>query len=146
MRLADPLDLKTIYGIFSTRPDIFPHVRQDTLRRRIENKQCIYEDGVVITYQQYRRSTHVGEVDIPAKSIMLHQVINGDQFNGAGGRVFDLFFEEIVVPSGGDLYLTVRYGNAVACGFYERHGMKVAGKVAWSGGTIPGLVYRKSLG
>ncbi|HTT24940.1 MAG TPA: hypothetical protein VMG82_38860 [Candidatus Sulfotelmatobacter sp.] len=29
----------------------------------------------------------------------------------------------------------------VACRFYERHGMKVVGTVAWKNGTIPGLVY-----
>jgi hypothetical protein len=145
MRLAKPSDLKTIYGLFSTRRDIFPHVRQDALRRRIENGQCIFEDGVVITFQQYKKQTRVGDTDIPAKSIMLHQIINGNQFSGAGGRVFERFFDEIVVPSGGDLYLTVRAENTVACAFYARHGMRIAGKVAWSGGTIPGLVYRKTL-
>jgi len=51
----------------------------------------------------------------------------------------------IVKPSGGDLYLSVRKENAVACRFYERHGMKIAGKVSWSGGSIPGLVFRLSL-
>jgi hypothetical protein len=50
--------------------------------------------------------------------------------------------DEIVKPSGGDLYLTVRRENAVACRFYERHGMKVAGSVAWKKRTIPGHVYR----
>lgn len=145
MRLADPADLKTIYGLFSSRRDIFPHVRQDALRRRIESLQCIFEEGVVITFQQYRKRTRVGDIDIPSGAIMLHQIINGNQFNGAGGRVFDRFFKEAVVPSGGDLYLTVRAENAVACRFYDRHGMKIVGKVVWSGGTIPGLIYRKSL-
>jgi len=88
--------------------------------------------------------TRVGEVDIPAKATMLHQIVNGSQFNGAGGRVFDRFFEEVVVPSGGDLYLSVRAANDVACRFYERHGMAVAGKVAWAGDTLPGLVYLNS--
>jgi hypothetical protein len=50
-----------------------------------------------------------------------------------------------VVPSGGDLYLTVRAENTVACRFYERHDMGVVGRVAWSGGTLPGLVYCKKL-
>ena len=56
------------------------------------------------------------------KSIMLHQIVNRNQFNGSGGRVFDRFFEEIVVPSGGDLYLTVRSENTNACAFYEGTG------------------------
>jgi hypothetical protein len=84
----------------------------------------------------------VGEVDIPAGAIMLHQILNTDQFNGAGGEVFRQFVDEIVKSSGGDLYLSVRRENAVACRFYERHGMKVAGTVTWKNRTIPGLVYR----
>ena len=60
------------------------------------------------------------------------------------GRVFEHFVREIVKPSGDDLYLGVREENTVACAFYERHGMKVVGTVAWSAGTIPGLVYRLS--
>jgi hypothetical protein len=143
MRLAQLSELKSIYSLFSSRKDIFPHIRQDALKRRIEAGQCIFEDNVAITFQQYRKRTRVGEVDIPAKSIMLHQIINGSQFNGTGGRMFDRFFEEVVVPSGGDLYLSVRKGNAVACNFYERHGMKIVGKVTWAAGTLPGLVYYK---
>jgi hypothetical protein len=106
------MELKPIYNLFNTRRDIFPHVRQDALKRRIEAGQCIFEEGVAITFQQYRKCTRIGEVDIPAKSIMLHQIINGGQFNGAGGRVFERFFEEVVVPSGGALYLSVRAENS----------------------------------
>ena len=98
----------------------------------------------MITYQRYKKRTRVGDVQVPAGSVMLHQILNSQQFNGAGGRVFEQFVEEIVKPSGGDLYLSVRKENTVACQFYERHGMKVAGTVAWSAGTIPGLVYRLS--
>jgi hypothetical protein len=142
MRHASLRDLKPIHRHFQKHKDIFPHVRQDRLRQRIEANQCIWQDGVVITYQQYRKGTHVGDVQIPAGSIMLHQILNSDQFNGAGNRVFWQFVDEIVKPSGSDLYLSVRRGNAVACRFYERHGMKVAGTVDWKNGTIPGLVYR----
>jgi len=143
MRLAQLEDLKPIYTLFSSRKDVFPHIRQDALKRRIEAGQCIFEEGVVITFQQYRKRTRVGEVDIPAKSIMLHQIINGGQFNGAGGQMFERFFNEVVVPSGGDLFLSVRAQNQVACKFYERHGMSVIGRVVWAGGTLPGLVYVK---
>ena len=142
---ATPDELKTIYTLFVTRRDIFPHVRQDALKRRIERGQCIFEEGVAITFQQYKKRTRVGDSHIPAKAIMLHQIINGEQFNGAGGRIFDRFFEGIVVPSGGDLYLSVRAENSVACRFYERHGMAVAGKVAWAGGTLPGLIWKREV-
>lgn len=145
MKHATISDLKEIYRHFQSRKDVFPHVRQDTLRRMIEAGQVVWQDGVVITYQQYKKRTRVGGVQIPAGSIMLHQILNTQQFSGAGGRVFERFAEEIVKPSGGDLYLSVRKQNAVACSFYERHGMAVVGRVSWSGGTLPGLVYRRTV-
>ncbi len=145
MKHARLSDLKEIYGHFQKRRDVFPHVRQDKLRRMIEAGQVVWQDSVVITYQQYKKRTRVGEVDIPAGAIMLHQILNCQQFSGKGGRVFEQFVDEVVKASGGDLYLSVRKENAVACSFYERHGMSIVGKVNWSGGTLPGLVYRMAL-
>lgn len=142
MRHASLSDLNAIYGHFQNHRDVFPHIRQDVLKRRIEAHQCIYQDGVVITFQQYKKRTRVGDVHVPAGAIMLHQILNSEQFNGAGRRVFLQFVNEVVKPSGGDLYLSVRKQNAVACRFYERQGMEVGGSVAWKGGTIPGLVYK----
>jgi hypothetical protein len=140
VRHASERDFKAIYRHFQSHRDVFPHIRQDALKRRIEAGQCVYQDGVVITYQRYRKRIRVGDVQIPAGGIMLHQILNCNQFNGAGGRVFEQFVREIVNRSG-DLYLTVRKENAIARRFYKHHGMKVAGTVAWSRGSIPGLVY-----
>ena len=145
MRLAQSDELKNIHALFTSRRNVFPHFRLGDLKRRIENKQCIFEEGVVITFQQYRKLTRVGNIKIPAKSVMLHEIVNRNQFSGAGGRVLDRFFDKVVVPSGGDLYLTVRAENVVACEFFERHGMRIVGKVAWSGGTIRGFIYCKAL-
>lgn len=144
MRHASLRDLKVIYRHFQSRRDVFPHVRRDALKRRITARQCIYHCGVVITYQQYRKRTRVGNVQVPAGAIMLHQIVNSKQVSGAGRKVFRQFVDEIVKPSGGDLYLSVRRENSVACRFYERHGMRVVGTVAWKNRTIPGLVYRLS--
>jgi hypothetical protein len=141
MRHATLADLKEIYRFMQAHEEL-KHVRQDKLKKRIEAEQCIYQDGVAITFQTYKKLTRVGEVSIPAGSVMLHQIVNGKQFSGAGGRVFEQFVAEVVKLSGGDLYLSVRKENTVACSFYERHGMSVVGKVDWSGGTLPGLVYR----
>jgi hypothetical protein len=142
MRHASLRDLKAIYRQFHAHRDVFPHIRQDALKRRIEAGKVIWQDGVIVTYQRYRKCTWVGDVQVPAGAIMLHQILNRDQFNGAGRKVFQQFVDEIVKPSGGDLYLSVRKENTVACQFYERNGMKVEGTVAWKNNTIPGLIYR----
>ena len=141
MRFATLDDLQEIARAMRAHEEL-EHVRQDKLKKRILAKQCIFQEGVAITFQQYKKRTRVGDLDIPAGAIMLHQIVNAKQFSGAGGRVFAQFVEQIVKPSGGDLYLSVRKANAVACSFYERHGMSVVGKVLWASGTLPGLIYR----
>jgi hypothetical protein len=140
MRYATLDDLKEIYRFMQAHEEL-KHVRQDKLKKRIEAGQCVYRDDVAITFQKYKKRTRVGDLDIPAGAIMLHQIVNAKQFNGAGRKVFQQFVDEIVKPSGGDLYLSVRKENRVACQFYERNGMKVAGAVAWKNGTILGLIY-----
>ena len=62
---------------------------------------------------------------VPAGAIMLHQILNTNQFNGKGRNAFRQFVDQIVKPSGGDLYLSVGREN----------------RVAWKNTTIPGLVY-----
>jgi hypothetical protein len=144
MRHATADELKEIFAHFRAHRSVFPHIRQDALLRRILAGQCVYEDGVVITYQQYKKRTRVGDVDVPRGAVVLHQIVNSKQFSGSAGRIFEKFCAEVVAPSGGDLYLTVRRENKTACAFYERHGMKVVvvgRRVAWAGGAIPGLVF-----
>jgi len=145
VRHASLRDLTAIYRHFQAQRDVFPHIRQDGLKRRVGAHQCIYQDGVIVMYQRYRKRTRVGNVQIPARSIMLHQILNSRQFSGKGGEVLEQFVREIVKPAGGDLYVTVGNENAVARRFYERNGMKIVGTVAWKNRTIPGLVYRRSL-
>lgn len=140
MRYATLDDLQEIARFMRVHEEL-KHVRQDKLKKRIERQECVYQDGVAITFQTYKKKTRVGDLDIPAGSIMLHQIVNGKQFSGAGGRVFEQFVKEIV--NGGDVYLTVRAANTIACEFYERHGMHVAGKVVWASGTLPGLIYKR---
>lgn len=145
MHHATAEDLKEVLGHFHAYREVFPHIRQDALLRRVLAGQCLYEEGVVITFQLYKKRTRVGDVDVPRGAVMLHQILNSNQFNGAGGRVFEKFCAEVVRPSGGDLYLTVRRENTTARAFYQRHGMSEVGTVAWASGTIPGLVYCREL-
>lgn len=70
MTHAKPKDLRAVLAAFQAHKDVFPHIRQDALLRRIDAGQCIYEDGVVITYQQYKKRTRVGNLDVPRGAVM----------------------------------------------------------------------------
>ncbi len=60
MRHAKLSHLKEIYGHFQSHREVFSHVRQDTLRCRIEAHQCIWQDGVIVVHQQYKKRTRIG--------------------------------------------------------------------------------------
>lgn len=79
------------------------------------------QDGVVITYQQYRKGTRLGDVQVHAGAIMVHQILNINQFSGASRRVFRQVIAQVAKPSGGDLYLSVRSENTVAILQTPRH-------------------------
>ena len=141
MRHATLADLNIVYGHFQNRRDWFAHVRKDKLERQIDAGQCIYQDGVVITYQRYKRAGKVvqaSNVRAQAGDVIIHQILNSNQFNGAAGKVFDQFMEEM---KGSMVYLAVRHDNKVARSFYERHGMSDAGKASWADGSILGRIY-----
>lgn len=142
---ASPEQHKEIYAEFYKRRDIFPHIRADYIKRMVEVGHCVFEKGVIITYQQYKKDVKMGNVSIPKGSIMLHQILNTAQFSGAGREIFDRFFTEVVTPLQGDLYLSVRADNIVARSFYKKVGMIQIGEVDWQikGQPLPGVVYLK---
>jgi hypothetical protein len=141
LHYATPDEAKAVYGHFAKFKELFPHVRSDYIGRMCETRQCIYDSGVVITFAQYKVRQTLGTIVIPARDFMLHQILNSGQFNGAGGRVFEQFVEEIVRPYA--VYLSVRSANDVARRFYEKHGMSVVGSISWLNGTLPGVIYRR---
>ena len=140
IRLATRKDADEIFRAFCRRKDIFPHIRKDYINRRIEDNECIYQDGVVITFQWYLKSVRLGDTLIPRGSCMLHQILNSNQFSGHAKRVWEFFVDEIVC--GETLYLSVREDNRTAREFYERRGMLVCGRVNWKDGKMPGVIYR----
>jgi hypothetical protein len=62
-------EAREIYSLMTTRKDIFPHIRFDYVQRACRDGRCVYEDGVVIIYQRYKRTVQLGTVRIPAGSV-----------------------------------------------------------------------------
>ena len=120
MHHATPDQLKEILS-FSAPIPRSSHIRQDALQHRIDAGQCVSEDGVVITYQPYQKRTRGGTVDVPVGAVMLHQIVNSNQFNGSAARVFERSCGEAVWPAGGQLSLG---------GSRDRHCVVSLGKIA----------------
>ena len=54
-------DFDKIKNIFKGYRDIFPYLRFDSLKNKIEEGKVIYDSGVVITYNRYKRNQKLGD-------------------------------------------------------------------------------------
>ena len=135
MRHATVEDFDAVKGIFKKNRDVFPYLRFDSLKHKIEEGKVVYDTGVVITYNKYKRKQKLGNVQANMGDIVIQEIVKEE-----GGDAEDVFlrFVDFVVE---DVWLTVRRDNERAKKFYDRVGMELVGEVFWSKGTIPGDVY-----
>ena len=135
MRHATIEDFDVVKGIFKENRDVFPYLRFDSLKHKIKEGKVVYDTGVVITYNKYKRKQKLGNVQANMGDIVIQEIVKEE-----GGDAEDVFFRfvDFVVE---DVWLTVRRDNERAKKFYDRVGMELVGEVFWSKGTIPGDVY-----
>lgn len=127
-----------VYKDFSSRKDIFPHIRKDYVERMCAQGSVIRCKGVSIIFYQYKRRVSLGNTYASKGNYILHQIINTGQGNGMASRVFDAWISTL----DSDLFLTVRANNMSARRFYKRKGFQKVGDISWAKGTVPGIVYR----
>ncbi len=137
MQHADLSDFEEVKNIFYQYRDIFPHIRTDYLTRQIEGGHCILKDGIVITYNFYKRPQPIGTALAGKFHCILHQIVKDSNKYTSAGLVLQEFFEYAKA----DVWLSVRRDNVVAKKFYERQGMKLVGECSWADETLPGDVY-----
>ena len=131
-------DASRTYAAFSSRKDIFPHVRADYVKRQLESGSVYESGGVFIIAGKYKKNVNLQGTIIPKGAMMLHQIVNTGLGNGSASKVFDEWAQAV----GADIYLSVRANNDIARRFYEHKEFKVIGDLAWKGGEMPGKIYR----
>ena len=129
-------DFDKIKNIFKGYRDIFPYLRFDSLKNKIEEGKVIYDSGVVITYNRYKRNQKLGDTQAKKGDIVIQEIVKEE--NGNSVDVFNRFADFVQ----SDIWLTVRRDNQKAKRFYEKVNMKVVGEVVWSKGTLMGDVYK----
>jgi hypothetical protein len=132
-------DFDKIKNIFKGYRDIFPYLRFDSLKNKIEEGKVIYDSGVVITYNRYKRNQKLGDIQAKKGDIVIQEIVKEE--NGNSVDVFNRFADFVQ----SDIWLTVRRDNQKAKRFYEKVNMKVVGEVVWSKGTLMGDVYKYSI-
>ena len=141
MNKAIQNDHKSIIEIFNLYKDIFPHIRSDYIKKQIDKNNVIYENDVVINYQEYKKKVKLGTVTIPKGDVILHQIVTDFPGKGVANKVFKEFCNSI----SSNLWLTVRSSNGRAIKFYIKNDFKHVGDIEWKGGQIKGRIYMKEI-
>ena len=142
-------NLEEIMGVFKQYGDTFPHIRKDKIETMIEFHNVIWEEGVLITYNHYKRKQKVAMMSKKNRVIsayeaqkgdcILHQIAAKNQGDGSGKRVFKRF---IKYNKGRDIVLSVRTENDRAIKFYKKNGFIKVSDIEWGKDKqVKGQVY-----
>jgi hypothetical protein len=135
--LATIDNYEEVKNIFKKYKHLFPHIRQDYIKAMIEKQQCVFEDGVVIMFNQYKRDNKIGNVVAPRNSWTIKQIVADIQGNGSASKVLEKFLRFV----NSDVYLSVRSDNHRARQFYRKNNFQQLGTINWKSGLIEGSVY-----
>ena len=145
MKFAELDDYDEIVELFNSYKEFFPHVRKDSIKERIESNECLFDEGVVITFKVHKRGVQIGHKIKTKKTDCVIRQILSKNHNGSGTKILNEFFEYTSNSHffSGVVYLTVRSDNDRARKFYEKNGMELVDTTSWSEGKLDGVVYRK---
>ena len=145
MKFATEDDFIEVYGLFKKNRKFLPHIRMSYVAKKIEQRRCIFTDGVVIIFEIHEKSVQVGKKTKSEKSdCHLNQIVSENR-DGSASRVLNQFFDFIgLLPyTSGVIHLNVKKDNYRAKKFYERNGMELIDKTNWTDGDVEVDVYQK---
>ena len=142
MKYAIESDYDEICSILNKyKKEYFPHIRNDYILNNIKRNKVIYEDGVVIIFNVYKRKQKIGDNVAEKDDVHLKQIFVNERGNKKTSEVFSKFINSFNTK----VWLSVREENIIARKFYEKNYMKKVGDISWSSGKIKGCVYCISL-
>lgn len=142
MKHAGIEHLEEVWQIFKPHlKTYFPHIRKSYVENCIKNDKVIYQDGIVIIYNRYKKKTKIGNCQCQRGEIILKQIVKDKMSNKDAKDAMFEFFQYV----NNNVWLTVRVDNHKAISLYEKTGMKKVGDINWSSGKIQGAIFFKEL-
>ena len=130
MKFATEDDFIEIYELFKKNRNLLPHIRMGHIARKIEERRCIFTDGVVIIFEILENKVEIGKnTESQFSDCHLNQIVS-EKRDGSATRILNQFFEFIgILPyTSGVIFLNVNSDNKRAKKFYEKNGMKLIDK------------------
>lgn len=131
-----------IVKAFQRFPKIFPHVRIKHIYERIEQREIIRENGIIITFSIRKSRVMNGDVLLPVGSVVIHQFVKEDgAAKGAADEVLARFLDEYPAAKNTVCGLNVRKENTRAIALWTRNNFHPQGSIPWADGIINGDVW-----
>jgi len=136
--------LNTLISIFKQYPDIFPRgyfrFLKTNLENKIQNKEIIYRNGVILTWKKYKNvPAKYKKYNIQKGDIKINQLVNKTQGNGMAKKIFLQFLKK---HKNKVLFLDVMSNNKKAINFYNKNGFRKIGNTKF--GKYQGIIMKKN--
>ena len=120
-RYASENELERINRIIEKNGKWFSHVKKEHIYKKIKNKQCIFENGIILTFRITEFQEKLGNILVSKNSTILEQLVkeNINVKNSYTEHVFTKFINCSV----GNTYLSVNHTNTRAINFYYKMNM-----------------------
>ena len=82
MKLSTINDQATIWNIFKQNRSIFPHIRTDYLKRQNVVDNIVFDEGVIIVNNEYKRRVKLNKKVFEKGTYIIHQIVNSIKGNG----------------------------------------------------------------
>lgn len=136
---AMPEQSKEIFQMYMQYKDLFPHLRQDYIERKIQGQECVLYGTCASIISRYKKKTRLGDCHALRGDWISHQSVNLEQGNGHMKKFIEKVIR-MIDKEGGDFWTCIRVENVRSISFRKKMGFVEVGEINWMQGKLPGVV------
>ena len=125
-RYAKSFEIEEIFSLVNQHRIWFSHLNKEHLIEKIKKKECIYENGVLITFKILHVKCSLGSYEVNSGNTILEQIIKNKEKSNS--ELVKHVFIKFINCALGSVYLAVNKRNNRALNFYNNMKMEKIGK------------------